>query len=92
MSELWLAYMGRYFEVSMDWYEALMACYPDISVWNELCMMDAWLDANPRRRKKNYRRFITNWLKAEQRKAVVARSEVMVGAGPQCLNPVRKKA
>jgi len=28
--------------------------------------MAAWLVANPKQRKKNYQRFITNWLSREQ--------------------------
>jgi hypothetical protein len=45
--------------------------------------MKQWLDANPRRRKKNYNRFIINWLNKEsarvERQAVEARSYARVG-------------
>jgi len=44
------------------WKEAYPAC--DIKV--ELAQMREWLKANPDRRKKNYRRFITNWLSRSQ--------------------------
>ena len=39
--------------------------YYPLDVRNELLRMKAWLDANPRRRKKNYNRFIVNWLSKE---------------------------
>lgn len=46
------------------WQKAYPAC--DISV--ELEKMKQWLIANPDKRKKNYRRFIVNWLTRQQDK------------------------
>jgi len=40
------------------WKEAFLNCNVDI----ELKKMEAWLAANPERRKKNYEKFIVNWL------------------------------
>jgi CRISPR/Cas system CSM-associated protein Csm2 small subunit len=40
------------------WKEAFPNCNVDI----ELKKMEAWLAANPERRKKNYEKFIVNWL------------------------------
>jgi len=36
--------------------------FPHLNVEVELKKMEAWLQANPTRRKKNYERFIVNWL------------------------------
>lgn len=36
--------------------------FPIIDVEQELKKMEAWLSANPKRRKKNYEKFIVNWL------------------------------
>mgnify|MGYP001109814713 CR=1 FL=1 len=44
------------------WTKAYPAC--DIKI--ELAQMEEWLLANPKKRKKNYRRFITNWLSHSQ--------------------------
>ena len=41
------------------WKEA----FPFINVEVELKKMEAWLTANPKRLKKNYEKFIVNWLK-----------------------------
>ena len=43
--------------------------YPAINVTQELLSMEAWLMANPKNRKSNYERFITNWLRRTQDKA-----------------------
>ena len=40
------------------WKEAYLYCNVDL----ELKKMEAWLAANPERRKKNYEKFIVNWL------------------------------
>ncbi len=40
------------------WEEA----FPYIDVKSELLKMEVWLAANPKKRKKNYERFIINWL------------------------------
>jgi len=44
------------------WKEAYPACDIDF----ELKQMKAWLLANPKKRKKDYKRFINNWLSREQ--------------------------
>jgi hypothetical protein len=59
-------------------------CYAPLNVRGELDKMKLWLDANPRRRKKNYQRFVVNWLNAEhaklQRHEVERRCAASVGA------------
>jgi hypothetical protein len=37
--------------------------------------MKLWLDANPRRRKKNYQRFVINWLGKAHAKVLCAQIE-----------------
>lgn len=46
-------------EEDVAMYEGL---YPALDVRQELRQMLGWLDANPKRRKKNTKSFITNWL------------------------------
>lgn len=43
-------------------------CYPEVDVVDTLTKkMPAWLDANPQKaKKKNYKRFIVNWLSRQQ--------------------------
>ena len=36
--------------------------YAPLNVRQELVLMNNWLEANPRRRKKQYNRFVINWL------------------------------
>jgi hypothetical protein len=62
-----------------EWQQA----YPSLNVDGELQRMKIWLDANPRRRKKNYQRFVTGWLCRENAKveyaAASAKSYARVG-------------
>ena len=53
------------------WKEAYPAC--DINLG--LKQMRSWLIANPKKKKKNYRRFITNWLSRWQEKGGSTKSE-----------------
>jgi predicted phage replisome organizer len=42
--------------------------YPALEVETELAKAAAWLQANPRKKKKNYQRFLVNWLgRAQER-------------------------
>jgi len=50
--------------------EGWEAAYPNVEVRGELLRMGQWLLANPKRAKKNYRRFIVNWLTNEQKKKI----------------------
>lgn len=40
----------------------LDTAYPCLPIVDELQKMDLWLFSNPKRLKKDYRRFIVNWL------------------------------
>ena len=42
--------------------------YPACNIESELNKMADWLISNPKKRKKNYRRFISNWLSRTQEK------------------------
>jgi hypothetical protein len=64
-------------KIEFDEYEGLINITPrDIESWGEaypaceikieLAKMATWLNANPKLRKKNYRRFINNWLSRAQ--------------------------
>jgi hypothetical protein len=41
----------------------MKASYPRADIDGEIRKMDAWLLSNPAKRKKNYERFISSWLK-----------------------------
>jgi len=91
MIDFYTAFIGRHFSVGAADWNKLYQTYDRVDIEREFRMMDDWLESNPRRRKKNYRRFITNWLKAEQRKAERVRPEVMVGAGPVLSDEARER-
>lgn len=86
-----MKYKFKHFELDEFEMEGFIETYPSVEVWNELGMMDDWLESNPRRRKKNIRRFIKNWLKSEQRKASARNIEAKVGMGPSDYSTVRLK-
>jgi|Deesub1362A_J573_1020465.scaffolds.fasta_scaffold00107_44 hypothetical protein len=49
--------------------------FPAVNIQSELKKMGAWLVANPTRKKKNYKRFIYNWLaRAQDKSRVEAKS------------------
>ena len=59
--------------------------YPAINIEQELSRAAAWLLANPKNRKKNYRRFLTNWFSRAQDRAprVVVNSFPATSTTPQ---------
>ena len=42
--------------------DKMITTYPKLSVSKEIIAQEAWLLANPKKRKKNYETFINNWL------------------------------
>ena len=50
-----------------DYIQKLKETYSDLDVERELGKMRVWLDANPRHRYRNYKRFVVNWLNKEDR-------------------------
>lgn len=66
--------------------------YPDMDVDQELAKMEAWLDANPSRMKKNFKRFAVNWLNRTQWQIIEAKMKqaenyrnASVGTGPKTI-------
>ena len=49
-------------------WKALASAYPDQNIPAQIRRMTAWLTANPKRRHKDYKRFIQAWLAREERK------------------------
>ncbi len=49
-------------------WKALVSAYPDQNIPAQIRRMTAWLTANPKRRPKDYKRFIQGWLAREERK------------------------
>ena len=43
--------------------DKMITTYPKLNASKEIAAMDAWLLANPKKRKKNYETFINSWLK-----------------------------
>ena len=54
--------------------------YGSVNIERELWKMADWLDANPSRSKKNYKRFIVNWLSKAQREAEAIETREIVKA------------
>ena len=50
--------------------------FPAVDIEAELKKMAAWLLANPEKKKKNYRRFITNWLSRTQERGGTAQPKM----------------
>jgi len=71
----------KFWEVATD--EALnrwRKIYGSVDVMRELFKMEEWLCANPSRAKKNYPRFIVNWLTKAQRDAEAIETREIVQA------------
>ena len=82
-----------FFSVTEEELEQYESIYPGVNVPQELRRMDSWCRANPRRLKRNWNRFILNWLgkthrdllAVQTREAVRvyrSRQESRVGTGP----------
>ena len=54
--------------IDFEFTEHLLMTYGEKTVREELNKMYVWLLADPRRRKKNYRRFIVNWLNNKEKR------------------------
>lgn len=52
----------EYFKVSQSFHKKMIKSYPKIDILPEYDKMDAWLEANPSKRKKAYPKFINSWL------------------------------
>jgi hypothetical protein len=70
----------KYFQVAESRFEEWEQCYQPLNVAGELCRMILWLDSNPRRRKKNYDRFVINWLNKAYASVAVAQANGRMAA------------
>jgi len=57
----------QFFKVTWEEYDKYISAYPGVNVNGEFKKMQMWLEANPARRKKNTKRFISNWLAKSHR-------------------------
>ena len=78
-----------------DFLSGLYSIYGIELVTQEMSKMDMWLQANPRRQKKNLKRFIVNWLNRAA-ESVTAKDrarhlEVIVGQGPVLSEEARQR-
>jgi len=62
--------------------EVWAAAYPACDIDLCLSQMAAWLEANPKKVKKNYRQFIVNWLSKEQQRGGMTKKGREVGNRP----------
>ena len=72
--------MTEYFHVPewriLEWEQS----YYPLNVRQEIEHMHAWLEANPKRKKKNYMRFVINWLNKAHAQVVSAQVNVRLAA------------
>lgn len=74
-----MTYAGTHLAVSEKFYTMLAGTFTWLNLKENLDLMDCWLEANPRRRPKNQKRFIVNWLQRQRPQVVTVHSSV---AGP----------
>jgi hypothetical protein len=62
-------YMSEEFEnISQEQIKKWESAYPAIDIKNKILQAGAWLGANPKNKKKDFKRFLNNWLiKAQER-------------------------
>lgn len=53
---------GQFFFISAELIRRYTEAFPGVSIVTELKKMECWLEANPDKRKRQYRRFVVNWL------------------------------
>jgi hypothetical protein len=57
---------GKFRGISDEHVSRWCDAYPALEIETELAKAAAWLQANPAKRKKNYQRFLVNWLSRSQ--------------------------
>lgn len=57
-----IIYSCDYFKVTKEQHDNYTKAYSNINIMKEYDKMNAWLMSNPSNRKKNYPKFINNWL------------------------------
>lgn len=67
-----IAFLGRFFAVGKRQVEAWSDAFPAVDVLAEIRRAHAWVEADPRRRKVRWKRFLVGWLgRAQDRASVV---------------------
>jgi len=56
--------------------------WPEVDLPSEFRSIDGWLVANPRRRPRNMKRFIANWM--QRRKRFEEKAECVISDGVRC--------
>jgi hypothetical protein len=84
--------MSEYFHIAEWRIQEWERDYAPLNVRGEINKMINWLDANPRRRKKNYNRFVINWLNKAHAQIVVAQVNARVSAGVGKFDPDQKES
>ena len=67
--------MTEYFHIAEWRVTELEQIYSPLDVRSEIAKMQLWADANPKRRKDNWYRFVINWLNKAHAQAISARFE-----------------
>lgn len=89
-----IIFTSAFFSITEEQLEDYESAYPGVNVPQELRKMDLWLRINPKRRKRSYSRFVTNWLSRVHRQLLEIevrenvrlnhhRKIAMAGAGPE---------
>lgn len=53
-------------DIPEKWLQVWIEAYPAVNILSEISKAKAWLFANPKKRKKDYKRFLTNWISRVQ--------------------------
>ena len=81
----------QFFNIKNEDIEGWKDAYPDCDTRAELKKMREWLLANPEKKKKNYRRFIVNWLIRTQEKGGTKKEYQISQAGKSSYVPTEKE-
>ncbi len=86
-------YGWKHLRLTEEQIKKLESTYKWAAVETECAKMDAWMDANPERKKKNHYRFAVNWLNGNSRESfqsTEASKQSAVGRGPRTEGKPRK--
>lgn len=90
-----MSFQCRYFSFDDAQIEEWKQAFPGVSVMDELLIMRVWLDSNPSRQKRNYKRFATNWLTKEYRKVLQDRPHtgfsIVASLSPESVERLRAR-
>lgn len=81
----------KFLNITIEDKSGWLAAYPACDIDIELYKMREWLLANPDKRKKNYRRFIVNWLTRTQDKGGSEKIRRKPGGAPMTRKEERDK-